>query len=236
MSFLLRNINVPNVLHDVSFDLHKGEILAVCGLSDGGIHDLGKAVYGMEHGRTGEVCAGEEKKPLHTANEFIKAKGAYLSKDRDNDCLMLAASVKQNIFLPSVEDSKWFVHPRTPKKTAERAISSYEIKTNSEDIAINSLSGGNKQKVNLSRWMLRDLDFVILDCPTRGVDIGVKENIYAKLADAKKKGLAILMICDELPEAIGMADRILVMKDGVVKRIFERSDGFSEKILIEEMI
>ena len=99
------------------------------------------------------------------------------------------------------------------------------------------MSGGNKQKVNLSRWLARGLDFIILDCPTRGVDVGVKAYIYNLLEDeAKKRNRAILLISDELNEVIGMSDRLVIMKDGAVSDILSRSDGFAEEKIVEAMI
>ena len=101
---------------------------------------------------------------------------------------------------------------------------------------MNALSGGNKQKVNLGRWMVKDLQVMIVDCPTRGVDVGVKAYIYQCLKEAKKKGIAVLMITDELSEAIGMADNIVVMRNGSVKKTIGRSSGFKEEEIIEVMV
>jgi ribose transport system ATP-binding protein len=117
-----------------------------------------------------------------------------------------------------------------------RSIADYSIKTTGFDQRVGRLSGGNKQKVNLARWMLRDIDVLVLDCPTRGVDIGVKAYIYAMINESRKKGLAILLISDELPEVIGMSDRILVLKNGKSAGIFERGAGFTEEKIIEVMI
>ena len=118
-----------------------------------------------------------------------------------------------------------------------RAKQDFEIKCVSVDAPVNSMSGGNKQKVNLSRWLVRALDFVILDCPTRGVDVGVKAYIYHLLEKAaKEKNLAILLISDELPEVMGMSDRLLVMKNGKISAVLSRSEGFSENKIVEVMI
>ena len=101
---------------------------------------------------------------------------------------------------------------------------------------IDALSGGNKQKVNMGRWLLKDLQLFVVDCPTRGVDVGVKAYLYQCLKDAKAAGLAILLITDELPEAIGMSDRILVMKNGKITGEVSRSDGLSEEAIVKVMI
>lgn len=232
----VRNLDAQGYLSNINFELHNKEILAICGLSDGGIHELGKAIYGIDIKRTGDVICGKSEKQIKTPMDFIDAKGAYLSKDRDNDCLMMDVSVKENLFLPSAVDYKFWIYPKIPKKIAKQAVENYKIKTSGIEAAVGNLSGGNKQKINLSRWMMRDVDFVILDCATRGVDIGVKAAIYQIIAKARANGLGIIMICDEMVEAIGMADRILVMKEGAIRKEFARKDGFSEKKLVEVMV
>lgn len=232
----VENLNVENVLHNITFDVHKNEILAICGLSDGGIHELGKAIYGIDIKHSGAVIDKSTNRRIHKPSQFIKAGGVYLSKDRDRDCLMLGATIRDNVYLPSATDNKAFIKPSIPKRIACYAVDKYSIKTENISNLITSLSGGNKQKVNLCRWMLRHPVFAILDSPTRGVDVGVKANIYQLLENEREKGLAIVMICDELAEAMGMADRILVIKDGALQKEFLRKDGFTENALVEAMI
>lgn len=235
------HLTVHGKLEDVSFELHRGEILGVCGLSDAGIHDLGKALFGKEHIASGTVTVNNAKgmhrvtKPGHITSNG----GAYLSKDRDADGLMLYATIAKNIQIPSAHDMAsflWFISPIKASALVDDAVERFEIKCNDPSEAVNSLSGGNKQKVNLSRWMIKNLDFIILDCPTRGVDIGVKAYIYNLLYEAKKKGISILLISDELPEVTGMSDRLVIMKDGRVSKIQARSEGFSNDDIMEAMI
>ena len=229
-------------IHDVTFDLHKGEILGVCGLSDGGIHDLGRALFMKEKVHAGSVT-------IHTPGgncvvrhprDITRHGGAYLSKDRDSEGLMLQATIALNIQIPSfcnIAGPLGFINQKRNRALAENAKKDFEIKCVSVDAPVNSMSGGNKQKVNLSRWLARGLDFIILDCPTRGVDVGVKAYIYNLLEDeAKKRNRAILLISDELNEVIGMSDRLVIMKDGAVSDILSRSDGFAEEKIVEAMI
>jgi ribose transport system ATP-binding protein len=112
----------------------------------------------------------------------------------------------------------------------------FSVKTPGIGQSMDALSGGNKQKVNLGRWLAKDLKLLILDCPTRGVDVGVKANIYALMKEAKKDNIAIILISDELTEVLGMADRLLVMKDGRVTREIRRDEDFTEQSVIGEMI
>lgn len=228
-----------STFQDVDFDLHKGEILAVCGLSGAGIHDLGKALYGVAEHRVGSVCYKPDGRQIKNPVHMLKCGGAYLSKDRDHDGLMLHASIRENIFVPSARELTgplWFLGPGAITRHAEDAFEKFEIKATGINQAVRWLSGGNKQKVNLSRWLVKDLKYVVLDCPTRGVDVGVKAYIYGLMQELKAQGLAILMISDELPEAMGMADRIMVMRDGRVQKIIGRSSHFTEEAIIEVML
>lgn len=237
----VNNLNTQKI-HDVSFELYEGEILGVCGLSDGGIHDLGRAVFAKDKVKSGNVVihtmSGD--KVVHKSADITQNRGAYLSKDRDSDGLMLRDSVLSNVVLPSLQNlaGKFgYVSPKKERNLAEKAKNDFEIKCVNVDAPVNSMSGGNKQKVNLSRWLEKDLDFIILDCPTRGVDIGVKAYIYEILRkEAKEKNRAILLISDELPEVMGMSDRILVMREGKVSGEISRSETFSTNKIMEVML
>lgn len=162
-----------------------------------------------------------------------------MSKDRDANGLMLDASIGDNLILPSASNlsgSLAFLNPAKTKALAQKASEAFEIKSSGLGHIVRRLSGGNKQKVNLSRWLVKDLDYIILDCPTRGVDIGVKAYIYSVLKKAKAEGLGIIMISDELQEAMGMADRILVMKDHKFAAMLSRNTDFTEDKIMEVML
>jgi ribose transport system ATP-binding protein len=235
----VKNVSVSNDLDDVSFELHKGEILGVCGLSDSGIHTLGKAVFGSAKLNEGSVFFKKKDTEIKNPSQAIKKGFAYVPKDRDLEALMLNASIKDNMCLPSIKDIEGFlgfISPARLKEVSGKAVRDFEVKTTGISQFIGRLSGGNKQKVNLARWMIRDIDVLILDCPTRGVDVGVKSYIYGILNKAKQNGLSIILISDELPEVIGMSDRILVMKNGKTVGIFNRSSQFTEESIIEVMI
>lgn len=235
----VRNLTVPGKCEDISFDLHKGEILGVCGLSDAGIHELGSAIFGLEEGRTGTVTVKTTGTVLKKPGDLVKTKGAYLSKDRDAHGLMLDAGIGANLIIPSLTNlsgSAFFLSPAKTKNLAEKASQAFEVKSSGLGHIVRRLSGGNKQKVNLSRWLVKDLDYVILACPTRGVDIGVKAYIYSVLRKAKAEGIATIMISDELPEAMGMADRILVMKEHKAAAMLSRNSDFNEETMMEVML
>lgn len=231
-----------NHIRDISFDLHRGEILGVCGLSDGGIHDLGRALFMKEklHGGSVTIHTPNGSHKVKRSGDITRNGGAYLSKDRDSDGLMLQATIALNIQVPSfgnIAGPLGFINQKRKRALAEDAKKDFEIKCVSVDAPVNSMSGGNKQKVNLSRWLAKGLDFIILDCPTRGVDVGVKAYIYNLLEDeAKKHNRAILLISDELNEVIGMSDRLIIMKNGEISNILSRTDGFAEEKIVEAMI
>ena len=163
----------------------------------------------------------------------------YAPKDRDTDALMMDAPIWENFTLPSLKEAEgkskrlnmsWLNH------LALDATKEYQVKCRDVYQNMRELSGGNKQKVNLGRWLLKDLDILIVDCPTRGVDVGVKAYLYDCLKKAKAKNLGIIMITDELGEAIGMCDDIIVMKDNKIVKSIERGPEFKEEIIIEVMI
>lgn len=235
----VNDLSVPGKFEHVSFELHKGEILGICGLSDAGIHELGSAIFGLEEGRTGHITIKAAGKELKKPGDMIKTGGAYLSKDRDAHGLMLDASIEENLIVPSVSNLSGtvaFLNPKKTKKLAKDASVAFEIKSSGLGHIVRRLSGGNKQKVNLSRWLVKDLNYIILDCPTRGVDIGVKAYIYSVLKKAKADGLGIIMISDELQEAMGMSDRILVMKDHKQAAVLSRTTDFTEEKIMEVML
>ena len=235
----VKNVNVPHSIYDVSFDLHRGVILGFCGLSDSGIHEIGTAVYGLSDDRTGEVVLTEGN--IQINNETIANKNgmAYVPKDRDGSALMIRDSILNNFVLPSTETLQtkaMYLAPSKLKAFAEQGIKAFNVKCNGAQQKMQDLSGGNKQKVNLGRWLMKDLNVLVLDCPTRGVDVSVKAYIYHVMAEVKKKGLSMILISDELPEVLGMSDRLIVMKDGRIKGEFFRGENFTQEALIEVMV
>lgn len=225
------------ILKDISLTLHGGEILGVGGLSDCGMHELGKVAFGLTPPEAGWVSLqnGDEVKSAVMA---VESGLAYMSKNRDRESLMLVCSIKDNTCLPSLKSLGRFglVAPKKEKVLAGRWMEELSIKAPGVATMCNTLSGGNKQKVVLAKWLGKGSNVLILDCPTRGIDIGTKAAIYMLIERLKKDGKAILLISEELPELIGMSDRLLVLKDGRLTGEFMRSEGLTETKLIEKMI
>jgi ribose transport system ATP-binding protein len=226
-------------LENVSFDIHRGEILALCGLSDSGIHDVGKAVYGLEKISGGRVLLTADNTEIRRHSQAWNHRVGYVPKDRDLEALMLRASIRENFAMssvPNLTERFGLLKKKKLNSLSENAKERFQVKCVSVEQEIDALSGGNKQKVNMGRWLIKDLQLLIVDCPTRGVDVGVKAYLYQCLKDVKKNGMAILLITDELPEAIGMADTILILKEGKINGRLRRSDGFNEESIVQVMI
>ncbi len=227
-------------LRHVNLELHKGEILGIGGLSECGMHTLGKALFGNIKIEGGYVYTGENLDKLVRSETFaMSQKIGYLPKNRDVEALSLKSSIFDNIAIASINNIaklNLFVSKSDEKKLVNKEVKDLQIKCNSSADLVSKLSGGNKQKVSLAKWIANDSEILILDCPTRGVDIGVKQFIYQLLYKMKQEGKSIIMISEELPELIGMSDRILIMKDGEIKKEFTRSKDLTQEQIVEYMI
>lgn len=227
-----------SALTNISFDLHEGEILGLGGLSDCGMHELGRLIFGLDRPYTGTVELAGEVKKLKNPAEAIKNNIGYVSKNRDTEAIILQSSIKDNICLCNLDKiSKCgFSFPATENTFADQWIDKLNIKMRDKSQFVADLSGGNKQKVVLAKWLGRGSRILVLDCPTRGIDIGVKEAIYELMNELKEKGHSIILISEELPELIGMSDRILIMRQGKIVCEKMRSPQVTESLLIKEMV
>ena len=229
-----------NQLKHIDLELHKGEILGIGGLSECGMHTLGKALFGNVKIEGGFVYTGENLDELVRSESFAMSKKiGYLSKNRDVEALAAKTSIFDNIAIASINNIAKFnflVTKGSEKKLVDRQVRELQIKCNTPEQLVSTLSGGNKQKVSFAKWIANDSEILILDCPTRGVDIGVKQFIYQLLYKMKLEGKSIIMISEELPELIGMSDRILIMKDGQITKEFTRDKDLTQEQIIEYMI
>lgn len=225
-----------NKIKGFNLTLHKGEIIGFGGLSGCGMHEIGRIAYGLEKLDAGEVIRNGKKikSPLQAINNGI----GYVSKNRDLEALVLDASIEENIVLPSLPkiEQKGVVLPKDEHALADQEIDAFRIKCHSRKQLVNTLSGGNKQKVSFAKWTAKKSEVIVMDCPTRGVDIGVKQSMYALIEQMKKEGKAIIMISEELSELVGMSDKIIIMKDFQVTKEFMRSPELTQTDIIEYMI
>ena len=233
----VKGVSVPGEIQDISFELHRGEILGFGGLSECGMHEVGKAIFGASWNREGSVTLADGT-AINDIPTAIKHSVAYTSKDRDNESIILNESIRNNVVLPSLDDlaSHGLLNGRKLTRFAEEHATNMQTKMQGVQQFVSDLSGGNKQKVVLARWIGKGSDILVLDSPTRGIDVKVKQAIYALMADMKKQGKSIIMISEEIPELLGMSDRIFVMKDGRINGEFLRDPALSEEDLIAKMV
>ena len=232
----VENVCLDSKLKDISLQLHRGEILGIGGLTDCGMHDLCKVIYGLTKPDSGCVRLGERE--IHHEYDALEAGMGYIPKDREREGLVLTSSIRDNIMLDSYNKvKKGIVITRgSEKKLVNEQVEKLHIKLASINQAVVYLSGGNKQKVVIGKWTANDAQVILMDCPTRGIDIGAKAAIYELMESFKKEGRSMIMISEELPELIGMSDRIIIMKDGEISGEFMREDGLDEQKLIGYMI
>lgn len=224
-------------LRDISLTLYEGEILGIGGLSGCGMHELGKVMAGLLQVTSGQVMESGEL--LKNVRQAMKKGIGYISKDRDLETLILSENIQENLTISAwnqLKKWKFFIFPKAEKKFSDEQIEGLNIKCSSGRQTVRELSGGNKQKIAFGKLIGNHTKILILDSPTRGVDVGVKTTMYQLVHDLKKQGFAILIISEELPELLGMSDRILIMKDGKIKKEFTRSPELKDTDVIEYML
>jgi ribose transport system ATP-binding protein len=232
-------VTLSPYFENIDLELHKGEILGFGGLSNCGMHELGRVLFGIEKPITG--CVKLHQRGINVSNTTVAVQNrmAYISKDRDKEAIILDASIRSNVALPSLKNLSGignFVPPGAEKKLAQEQIKTMSIKCRNEKQSCKELSGGNKQKVVFAKWLAKESDIMILDCPTRGIDVGVKADMYRLMAKLKKQGKSIIMISEEILELIGMSDRMLIIKNGQINKELKRSADLTEKDIIEYII
>ncbi len=233
----VKEVSVPGQITAISFELHKGEILGFGGLSECGMHEVGKAIFGASYDRTGTVLLADGTK-IDSIPSAIRHRIAYASKDRDNESIIIHDSIHDNIILPSINElaEKNILRKRKLNEFANKYAKLISVKMTGVDQYVSNLSGGNKQKVVLARWIGKDSDIIVLDSPTRGIDVKVKADIYSLMSELKAKGKSIIMISEEIQELLGMCDRIIIMKNGTINGEFIRGEQLSEEDLIAKMV
>jgi len=220
-------------------ELHKGEILGIGGLSHCGMHDLGRALFGLAEVVDGQVLLTKRGVVVKNPRIAMKNGMGYISKDRDMESIESNASIGANIQSTGYKQNRWFgpfISGQKEKRYAQLQVDSLAIKCINFYQPVRALSGGNKQKVVFGKWIANDADIMIMDCPTRGVDVGVKAAMYKLIFEMKKKGKSIIMISEEMQELIGMSDRILIMRGGKISGELLRKKGYDSKIILEYMI
>ncbi|MGN1319555.1 MAG: sugar ABC transporter ATP-binding protein [Acutalibacteraceae bacterium] len=222
-----------NDVKNVSFKLHKGEILGFAGLMGAGRTEVARAIYGADKKDAGEIYINGKKVDISTPEQAVKNGICYLSEDRKRYGLLLIKSVAENSALASIDNYVKFgwINDKKIEEDAEKVNKLLKTKTPSMGQQLKNLSGGNQQKVIVARWLLKNSDIFIFDEPTRGIDIGAKSEMYELMEDLAKQGKAIIMISSELAEIQRLSDRVVVMCEGKKTAELDIADATQEEIM-----
>lgn len=220
-------------LKEITFDLHRGEILGIAGLVGAGRTELAEAIFGADPADEGEIWISGKKVTIRSTLEGKNHSIGLVTEDRKETGLVLPMSITENITITDLKNvSKGIILEKgKEKRIAEEYVEKLSIKTPSVEQTLVNLSGGNQQKVALAKWLYSDSDILILDEPTRGIDVGAKYDIYCLMNTLTEMGKAIIMISSELPEVLGMSDRVLVMHGGKIKGELTSEDMTAEKVM-----
>ena len=226
------NLSTKTKLNNISFKLHKGEILGFFGLMGAGRTELAKAIFGYDKILSGEIdIEGRVYKKFNTQIMVENGLG-YVTEDRKGEGIIKDMNLRENMTLPSMSlfESLFTINKNKEKKVSNEYIKKFDVKTPSSERLITLLSGGNQQKILLSRWLLRNLKIIILDEPTRGVDIGAKTEILNLINDLAKDGLSVILMTSEMNDLLTLSDRIVVMASGKISKEFNRNEATQEDI------
>jgi len=233
-AFAVKNLTGPGV-HGLSFQLQKGEILGITGLLGAGMIELAKLIYGAVPAEKGELWLEQRQLQIKSPMQALKNEIAFVSDDRKQEGLVLERDIKENSSMIALGLGYFLkagvIDKKKEKASVQADIQKLAIKCHGMSQKTGNLSGGNQQKVVLAKVLKSEPKICILAEPTRGVDIGAKAEIYQLMNEMTKEGKSILLISSDLPEVIGMSDRILVMREGRAVLLLERSDFSQEKIL-----
>ncbi len=234
----IKNISTKSKLKDISFNLYKGEILGFFGLMGAGRTELAKAIYGYDNISNGSIeIDGQTLKKFNTQT-MVKNGVGYVTEDRKGEGIIKDMNLRENMSLPSLEifEKLFTINKNKEKKISNEYINKFEVKTPSSERLITLLSGGNQQKILLSRWLIRNLKIIILDEPTRGVDIGAKTEILRLINDLAKDGLSVILMTSEMNDLLTLSDRIIVMAGGKISKEFDRNEATQEEIFKASVI
>jgi rhamnose transport system ATP-binding protein len=229
----VEGLGLAGVFRDIEFEVRAGEIVALAGLVGAGRTEVARAVFGIDKYDAGTVIFGGKPLKPHSPQAAIDAGIGFVPEDRRKQGLVMDLSVAKNATLTLRKALARFglINGRAERRVAEEWSKRLQVKTGSQDYAVSTLSGGNQQKVVIAKWLATEPKLLIVDEPTRGIDIGTKAEVHRLLSDLAGRGIAILMISSELPEVLGMADRVLVMHEGRITAQFSREEATAERVM-----
>ena len=235
----VKNLCLPKagggyLVDHVSFDLKKGEILGIYGLMGAGRTETTRAIFGVDPKDSGEFYVDGKKIEVNCPMDAIRNGVVLAPEDRKKDGLCTKLSIRQNLALPNLDlvcNKMGVINSGKEDALCEKAVKDLQIKTPNVEIDSGNLSGGNQQKVVVGKWLARDSRVVIFDEPTRGIDVGAKVEIYNLMNELKKQGIAVMFVSSEMPEVMGIADRIIVMCDGRITGEVSAREATQDEIL-----
>ena len=226
-------INAGKMVQNVSFELHKGEILGFSGLMGAGRTETARALFGADSRESGDVYINGKKVDIKTPMDAVANGIGYLSEDRKRYGIVVQKTVAENTTMASIDNfmSGIFINKKKEKEIAQKYVEQLKTKTPDTDQLVVNLSGGNQQKVVIAKWLVRNCDILIFDEPTRGIDVGAKNEIYHLMNELVKEGKSIIMISSEMTEILRMSDRIVVMCEGKKTGEIDIAEATQEKIM-----
>ncbi|MFA6242545.1 MAG: sugar ABC transporter ATP-binding protein [Candidatus Hydrogenedentales bacterium] len=229
----VESISREGVFRDVSFSLHRGEIVGLTGLVGAGRTEVARAIFGADRLEKGQIFLEGKPITVKSPRDAIRQGIGLLTEDRKNQGLVLGMTVRENTSLANLKElvKFLFVNRRKERTITEQYVRDLQIKTPSIEQTAQNLSGGNQQKVVLAKWLFTQSRVLIFDEPTRGIDVGAKAEIYKLMNELVRQGVCIMMISSELPEVMGMCDRILVMHEGRLAGEIMQADATQERIM-----
>jgi rhamnose transport system ATP-binding protein len=234
----VRGLGREGVFAGVSFDVRRGEVLGFAGLIGARRTDVGLALFGIEPATAGEIVLGGQPRTIRSPDEALALGIAYVSEDRRQLGLSVPMSIAANISLPVLKrylSRLGLIRHAEEVATAEQFRRRLAIRTHSVEVPVAKLSGGNQQKVMLSKWLNTNPALLILDEPTRGIDVGAKAEVHTIVAELAKEGIGIILISSDLPEVLAISDRVLVMREGRQMAIFDRAAATQEAVMTAAM-
>lgn len=229
----LRSVSRGSILQNINLKLHKGEIVGLSGLVGSGRTELAQIIFGIDKPDSGEIRIYNRSEIINSPIKATRMGLAFLTEDRKQLGLFQKLSVKENIIHAAMQQlfPNGIVNSQRERSTAQEYVDKLQIKTPTLDRLVKYLSGGNQQKVVLAKWLATQARIFILDEPTRGIDVGAKQEIHRLMDEIVKQGCPIIMISSELPEILGMCDRVYVMHEGKIAAEYSRKEATQEKIL-----
>ncbi|NLZ68931.1 MAG: sugar ABC transporter ATP-binding protein [Spirochaetales bacterium] len=232
--FTVKNLNAGHLVRNISFDVKEGEILGFAGLMGAGRTETTRAIFGVDAKQEGILILDGNEIKISNPTDAIKQGVVLVPEDRKKDGLCTKLSIRENITLPNLDliCKGSVINRKKEKAMVEKAVKDLKIKLPNAEVNAASLSGGNQQKVVVGKWLSRNSRVVLFDEPTRGIDVAAKVEIYNLMNELKAKGIGVVFVSSELPEILGMADRIIVMCDGQITGELTREEATQEKILV----